>query len=62
MVTLVEHYKDVIATPTERLTIKSFRVPSKDGDNIDTECGSQTMVEIDSLTIKKTTNGHGNNH
>ena len=31
MISLFEHYKDVIATPTERLTIESFRVPSKDG-------------------------------
>ena len=32
MVSLFEHYKDVIATPTERLTIESFKVvPSKGG-------------------------------
>ena len=31
IVLLFEHYKDVIATPTERLTIESFKVPSKGG-------------------------------
>ena len=31
MISLFEHYKDVTATPRERLTIESFRVPSKPG-------------------------------
>ena len=31
MISLFEHYKDVTATPIERLTIKSFRVPSNAG-------------------------------
>ena len=31
MISLFEHYKNVKATPKERLTIKSFRVPSKVG-------------------------------
>ena len=35
MISLFEHYKDVTAetkaTPIERLTIESFKVPSKDG-------------------------------
>ena len=31
MISLFEHYKDVTVTPKERLTIKSFRVPSNVG-------------------------------
>ena len=31
MISLFEHYKDVTATPKERLTIESFRVPSEPG-------------------------------
>ena len=31
MISLFDHYKDVTATPIERLTIESFRVPSEPG-------------------------------